>query len=170
MSSPKDGVRAYAAYAREVDREQRRILAMIAEQRYVSLTTFRRSGAHVATPVWIAGDGDELVVITVDDTGKTRRLARDPRVELRPCDFRGLVLVLEGAPTYAGSARVVRDPTGVTAVKGAISAKYLMARLGDAAERVLGHLLRRRARAGIRITLLPDLTHVPRAPGRSGCR
>jgi len=45
---------------------------------YVQLTTFRRSGEPVRTPVWVApavDDGDHLVVITVDDTGKTKRLA-----------------------------------------------------------------------------------------------
>ncbi|MDT0352926.1 PNPOx family protein [Pseudonocardia charpentierae] len=34
----------------------------VAGERFVSLTTFRRDGTPVATPVWIARDGDALVV------------------------------------------------------------------------------------------------------------
>ncbi|HET7397597.1 MAG TPA: PPOX class F420-dependent oxidoreductase [Intrasporangium sp.] len=134
-----------------MDPEHLNALAALAEQRYVSLTTFRRDGAPVSSPVWVARDGDELVVITVDDVGKTKRLAHTARVELRPSDIRGAVS--QGAPTYAGTARVVRDPAGVEAVKRAISAKYPMARLGNTAERLLGPVMRRKPRAGIRITL-----------------
>lgn len=126
-------------------------LATVAAYRYVSLTTFRRTGESVATPVWIARDGDELVVITVDGVGKTKRLRRNPAVELRPCDMRGQVA--EGAPMFTGTARVVRDEAGVAAVKRAIGAKYPMARLGDAIAAVTDRLRKRTPRAGIRITL-----------------
>ena len=60
-------------------------------QEFVSLTTFRRTGASVATPVWIAPDGDVLVVTTPVESGKVKRLRPDPRVELRPCSRRGAV-------------------------------------------------------------------------------
>ena len=39
---------------------------------------------------------------SVDDTGKTKRLAHTSRVELRACDVRGRVR--DGAPTYRGEA------------------------------------------------------------------
>lgn len=80
-------------------------LATMADQKFVSLTTFRRSGAPVATPVWIASDGDALVVTTSVDTGKVKRLRHDPRVALRPCTRFGAVA--EGAPTVGGVAEVV---------------------------------------------------------------
>lgn len=124
-----------------------------AAARYVSLTTFRRSGAPVPTPVWVARDGDELVVITLDGVGKTKRLAHTSAVELRPCDVRGTVA--DGATTYVGTARVVRDPEAVAQVKRAMSAKYPMARLGNGLESILGRTFRRKARAGIRIALAP---------------
>ncbi|EWT00407.1 hypothetical protein N865_15930 [Intrasporangium oryzae NRRL B-24470] len=126
-------------------------LATVAGYRYVSLTTFRRTGEGVSTPVWIARDGDELVVITVDGVGKTKRLKGNPVVELRPCDMRGQVA--DGAPTFTGTARVVRDEAGVASVKRAIGAKYAMARLGDAVASVTDRLRKRTPRAGIRITL-----------------
>lgn len=126
-------------------------LDVVAAHQYVSLTTFRRSGEPVATPVWIARDGDDLVVITVDQQGKTKRLAHTARVELRPCDVRGVVPT--DAPVYRGAALLDRTPEGVAAVKRAMSAKYLAARLGNGLERLLGPLMRRKPRAGIRITL-----------------
>ena len=56
---------------------------------YVSLTTFRRTGAPVPTPVWAAPDGDSLVVWTRADSGKVKRLRHTSRVTVAPSDIRG---------------------------------------------------------------------------------
>ncbi len=56
---------------------------------YVSLTTFRRNGEPVATPVWVSSDGDRLYVWTDAGSGKVTRLRADARVMLAPCDGRG---------------------------------------------------------------------------------
>jgi PPOX class probable F420-dependent enzyme len=56
---------------------------------YVSLTTFRRTGVPVPTPVWAAPDGNTLVVWTRADSGKVKRLRHTSRVTVAPCDFRG---------------------------------------------------------------------------------
>lgn len=125
--------------------------AVLARERYVSLTTFRRSGEPVSSPVWIAPDGDELVVITVDPTGKLKRLAHTRRVELRPCDLRGRVA--EGAPTFSGRATVDRSDEAVATVKRAIGRKYLFARIGDTVSGLFSWAVKRKPRAAIRITL-----------------
>lgn len=126
-------------------------LAAVAAHRYVSLTTFRRSGEPVATPVWIARDGSELVVITIDGVGKTKRLTHTSRVELRPCDMRGAVP--DGAPTHHGTGRVLRSPEEIAAVKRAMGEKYLLARIGDALRAVTSRVVRDKPRAAIRIVL-----------------
>lgn len=131
----------------------------LATAKYASLTTFRRNGAAVATPVWVAAavDGsDHLVVITVDETGKTKRLGHTRRVELRPCDMRGRVA--EDAPTYRGEGVVVRAPEDVAAVRAAVVAKYgLPARFSDLVDAVTSRIgIRRAARAGIVLTLEPE--------------
>ena len=77
----------------------------LAAEPFVSLTTFRRNGTPVATPVWIARDGGTLVVYTLEDSGKVKRLRRDPRVELRPCNRRGVVS--PGTAPVPGVAEVV---------------------------------------------------------------
>ena len=80
----------------------------IGEARYVSLTTFRRSGEGVATPVWCAPlPGDRIGVWTNATSWKVRRLAHDPRVTLRPCDRRGRVA--DDAATHPGTAEVLRS-------------------------------------------------------------
>ncbi|KRB47102.1 PPOX class F420-dependent oxidoreductase [Terrabacter sp. Root181] len=126
-------------------------LDVVNANRYVSLTTFRRTGVPVSSAVWISRDAGELVVVTVDPSGKLKRLAHTSRVELRPCDMRGRVP--DGAPTYAGTAVVDRSSEGVAAVKRAIGRKYVMARLGDAVAAVTDRVRPRGPRAGIRITL-----------------
>lgn len=91
-------------------------------ERFVSLTTYRRSGQGVATPVWIAPALGGLVVTTPAGSGKVKRLRRDPRVELRPCSRRGQVD--EGAPRATGRATFVTDPAEIATATGALAAKY----------------------------------------------
>ncbi len=98
-------------------------LAEMADEQFVSLTTFRRSGAPVATPVWVARDGDALVVTTPAESGKVKRLRRDPHVELRPCNRRGTVP--DGAAVAGGVAEVVApDDRSVAALKQKYGLQY----------------------------------------------
>jgi uncharacterized protein len=47
----------------------------------LSLTTFKRDGTAVACPVWVVSDdGKRLLVSTGAETGKAKRLRRNPRV------------------------------------------------------------------------------------------
>ena len=87
--------------------------------RYVSLTTFRKDGTGVATPVWYAVDGDELYVWTRADSWKVKRLRRDSRVVVTACDVRGRVA--EGATRAEGTARLLDDLKGVRKL---LSRKY----------------------------------------------
>jgi PPOX class probable F420-dependent enzyme len=66
-------------------------LAGLADERFVSLTTYRRTGEAVSTPVWIARDGGDLLVTTPKESGKVKRLRNDSRVQLRPCSRTGAV-------------------------------------------------------------------------------
>lgn len=105
-------------------------------RRYVSLTTFRRSGAAVATPVWVAPVGDGLVVLTGAATGKAKRLRHDPRVELRECSARGTVR--PGAPVVRARAELVTDPQEQDRLLSGHRRKYgLQFRAYRAVERLL---------------------------------
>ena len=64
-------------------------LAQFANQNYISLQTFRKNGVPVATPVWFADDGNELVIYTKDNTGKVKRIRNNHSVRIAICDARG---------------------------------------------------------------------------------
>src|SRR5262250_690059 len=66
-------------------------VAELDRHRYLSLATFRQSGAEVATPVWFAAAGGKLYVFTGGESGKVKRLRRSPRAKIAPSDARGRV-------------------------------------------------------------------------------
>lgn len=63
--------------------------APLAKQTFVMLTSFRRDGAPVGTPVNIAVDGDRAYVQTGRNTAKVKRILRDSRVTVAPSTVRG---------------------------------------------------------------------------------
>lgn len=96
----------------------------LANEKYLSLVTFRRNGDPVPTAVWVAQVGDELGVITEEHAGKVKRIRNNPRVTLTPCDVKGKVL--PGAATTAATARLVLGSDAV-GVDQAIRKKYGLA-------------------------------------------
>jgi PPOX class probable F420-dependent enzyme len=64
-------------------------VADLGRERYISITTFRRDGSPVATPVWVVADGGRLFVWTGAQTGKAKRIRRNPAVTVAPCTARG---------------------------------------------------------------------------------
>jgi uncharacterized protein len=100
-------------------------LADLAQEEFVSLTTYRRSGNAVSVPVWIAPATDAtggLLVTTIDRSGKVKRLRHDRRVRLRPCDRRGTVAA--DAPTVAAQADIIGAAEEVRQMREAIRVKY----------------------------------------------
>ncbi|WP_424211106.1 PPOX class F420-dependent oxidoreductase [Streptomyces sp. BI20] len=97
-------------------------LPELGRARYVSLTTYRKDGTPVATPVWAAAEGEELFVWTRSDSWKVKRLSRNPAVTVRPCDLRGNVA--EGAPEVTGTARLLTGPAEMKALRRLIRRKY----------------------------------------------
>ena len=63
--------------------------AEIEQAEFIRLTTFRRSGIAVPTPVWFVPDGNALLVTTMDTTGKAKRLRHTSRVTVCVSDRRG---------------------------------------------------------------------------------
>jgi PPOX class probable F420-dependent enzyme len=65
------------------------VLVALETARYVSLTTWRRDGIPVATPVWQITNDDTMWVWTGATTGKARRLRVNPALRVAPCTARG---------------------------------------------------------------------------------
>jgi uncharacterized protein len=93
-------------------------------QKYVSLTTFRKNGAAVPTPVWFAEEDGKLYVSTRSDSGKYKRLRNNAHVQIAPCTIRGRVT----GPQFEATARILPQ-TDWPAAQQRINRKYLLARL-----------------------------------------
>jgi uncharacterized protein len=78
-------------------------LAPLAAHKTALLTTFKRSGEPVSTPVTIAVDGDRAFFRTYDQSWKARRLHRNPEVEAAPSTSGGK----PRGPAIHGRARLL---------------------------------------------------------------
>jgi uncharacterized protein len=97
-------------------------VAELEAAKYISLTTFKRDGTPVATPVWVTGSAGRYAFTTATTAWKARRLANNPAVEVQVCDMRGRVA--PGAARYTGTGEVTSDPEAVTELRRALAAKY----------------------------------------------
>ncbi|MHA6764227.1 PPOX class F420-dependent oxidoreductase [Streptacidiphilus sp. PAMC 29251] len=64
-------------------------LDLLGSGKYLLVTTYRKDGRTVPTPVWAVRDGDALGIWTVADSGKVKRIRNRGEVLLAPCDVRG---------------------------------------------------------------------------------
>ena len=99
--------------------------AALGDEEYLSLTTFRKSGERVSTPMWVAQDGGALIMFTPQASGKVKRLRNSLRVELRPCNRLGRVK--DGVEPVAGVAEVLTDKDSLERASGMIRRKYGLA-------------------------------------------
>jgi PPOX class probable F420-dependent enzyme len=64
-------------------------LAPIRGAKTILLTTYKRDGTGVPTPVSIAFDGDQAFFRSFDKAWKTKRIRNNPKVEAALCTLRG---------------------------------------------------------------------------------
>ena len=97
---------------------------MIQDERYVSLSTWKKDGSRKRTPVWIALLSEGWVGFTTGEkTWKVRRIQTNPSVELQPCNSKGQLV--KDSKMLSGSARVVKlDEKEYKLIKKAIRKKY----------------------------------------------
>jgi PPOX class probable F420-dependent enzyme len=116
--------------------------------KYLLITSYRKNGTGVATPVWVVRDGAALGAWTAADTWKVKRIRNRADVLVGPCDMRG-------RPTgdqIPATAEIV-DAAATAHYRQLIARKYgLIGRLT-----LFGSRLRRgeRGTVGIRITPTP---------------
>ncbi|MDH6132383.1 PPOX class probable F420-dependent enzyme [Kitasatospora sp. MAA4] len=122
------------------------LLDRLGRDKYLLVTSFRKDGSPVATPVWVLRDGDALGVWTATDSWKVKRIRRRADVLVGPCDMRGRPT----GPSVPATAEVL-DAAGTANYRVLLARKYgLFGRLT-----MLGSRLRRgtAGTVGIRITL-----------------
>jgi PPOX class probable F420-dependent enzyme len=78
-------------------------LAAFEGHRYCLFVSFRRSGEPVPTPVLFGVADGKLYLRSDASVAKLKRIARDPRVAVAPCNWRGK----PRGPLVAGSARIL---------------------------------------------------------------
>ena len=96
----------------------------IRDQKYISLTSFRKSGVPVATPVWFGEEDGKLYVMTRSDLGKTKRIRNNPKVKVAPCTIRGQVT----GPEFPATATIL-PPEDFVHARKTLTTKYWLAKL-----------------------------------------
>ncbi len=98
-------------------------LMAISDEKYVSSTTYRKSGDAVSTPTWIVPlDADRVGFWTSSASGKFKRLRNNPKITLQPSDARGRVKA--GTTPVEGTVELVRSGADFDAVQSKVRAKY----------------------------------------------
>jgi PPOX class probable F420-dependent enzyme len=113
----------------------------------VLLTTFKRDGTAVATPVNLAVEGARAYFRSYAKAWKTKRLRRDAKVELAPSSPRGK----PRGPAVSGTARLLR-------AEETAHARTLLARRHPVFQRVLipaAHRLARHETLHYEVTIDP---------------
>ena len=123
--------------------------AALAAEQYVLLTTTRRNGVAVPTPVWVAPHGDSLVVTTGAEAGKVKRIRHTPRVTVQACDRVGKPL--DGSTVVEAHATVHDDDESLAHLDAALSAKY---GVQYAAIKAMSKLRGRRAPGSVMVRLV----------------
>lgn len=90
------------------------------QQQYINIETFRKSGLGVKTPVWFVLDGDIILVRTIANSGKVKRIRNNPQVKIAACKVDGTP-VSEWVPA---NAREVVDPEVQRKVDRLLDRKY----------------------------------------------
>jgi PPOX class probable F420-dependent enzyme len=114
-------------------------LAALDRGRYLRLTTWKRDGTPVPTPVWFVVDGDTILVWTDAPSGKVKRLRNRPDVEVALCDARGR----PKGKARAGTARVVSDPEVMRRAHDVLNRKYVVKRGYDIGMKAIRAVRRR---------------------------
>lgn len=76
---------------------------MLEGEKFISLTTFRKTGVPVTTPVWFVAEGGKFLVMTEPEAGKIKRLRHTPKVTFAPCTYNGKVT----GETHEGTAQIL---------------------------------------------------------------
>jgi uncharacterized protein len=85
--------------------------------RYLSVTTYKRDGTAVSTPVWFVQDAGRLLAVTDADSGKIKRIRNNPAVRVALCTASGRIR----SRLVSGTATVLTD---VTPVERMIARRY----------------------------------------------
>ena len=118
------------------------------DARYISLRSYKRDGAAVDTPVWCAPLDGTVVMFTLRESYKVKRVRRNPHVQIARCDVRGRLL---GEWRDGTCVAVEGDPARERNAYAALTHKYgMQMRIGDFFSALSG---RKKRRVILQVTL-----------------
>ena len=126
-----------------VDRDQ------LAKAAYMSLATYRKSGAQVATPVWFAPGDDSYYLFSAGNAGKVKRLRNFSQCRAAACTMSGIVT----GSWVEGEAFLLEQPGEIKKALAALHRKYgWQMKITDLMSRLSGKISER---TYIRVELKP---------------
>jgi uncharacterized protein len=102
-------------------------LAQFANQKYLNMETYRKTGKPVATPLWFAEENGTFYIYSLANAGKVKRIRNNPNVRIVPCDMSG-----KPKGEWIGAKARILDQRGATLGHELLIKKYgWMKRIGD---------------------------------------
>jgi PPOX class probable F420-dependent enzyme len=96
----------------------------LSNQKYILITTFRKTGVPVRTPVWFAEENGKLYIFTNPESGKVKRIGNNPDIKIAPCTIRGKIT----GPEFSGRARILPQ-TAAPGLRKLLERKYWLMRV-----------------------------------------
>lgn len=87
---------------------------------YVSLITYRKTGAEIKTPVWIAKNNEVYYVFSEAKAGKVKRIKNSGAIKIAECDARGKL----SSDWVSGTAEIINDEKEIDDMYKAFNQKY----------------------------------------------
>jgi uncharacterized protein len=115
-------------------------LSTLSKENYINMITYKRDGSGVETPVWFAMVDQSLVVFTLNDSYKVKRLGRNEKVKVAACNVRGKVHGL----WVEGHGHLVTDSAEEEQAYAALVEKYgWQMRIGNVLSKISGRMKKR---------------------------
>jgi PPOX class probable F420-dependent enzyme len=125
--------------------------ASLGRSRYLSITTFKRDGTPVSTPVWVAAEDGTLLVHSEARSWKVKRIRRDGHVRVAPCTATGTIR----GDALDADATIDDDTETVSKL---LARKYgVTFRVVEAVTALMRKLRRRPTPRGVTIRIVPRM-------------
>ena len=119
--------------------------------KYLSITTYKRDGTAVSTPVWFVAQHGRLLIETDAGSGKVKRIKNDPRVAVALCSARGR----EVGPRVNGRATIL-PPSEVSRLEPDFMRKYRRDLIFIKPIRAVQSIFRRGTPSPVILAVIPD--------------
>ncbi len=124
-------------------------LATLVQENVVCLTTFRKNGIPVPTPVWFAERQGVIYTYTESHSGKIKRIRHTSRVTLASCSASGKIK----GPAVEGQARIISDAQEIADAQATLAKKYGLVRKAFYTLRGVLQALQRKSPSGVYVAI-----------------